>query len=588
MAYQQLTWRDFAGGLNTRYDPEQMALNEFQVLRNFRFTKKGSLRKRAGSTVVGTDSVDLSGLGGVTSIGALRLSTGVIVKVKTVGTYALYLDPADDTWKTINDSATHAAIAFTAGKKFSYAQATEGVQQSQRDLGNSGGQTTYSTTFTPTLFFGNGVENCYKWTGPGNEAVKLSSTTETVGSMLVFWHQRLYIAGNPNTPTRLCFSKLLQQSQTTVSFTIALGGATGDAGFKSFDAEITSLKRFVDKDGAEFLLVGCANNTFYKVTISEDTTLGTQMRTEEVKQFSTTVNNGTTTYIENDVAYVDLEGHVRSLGFLPTKQQIDTSVLSSAIDPSTEALDFADGAAAYSGRNLHLSGASVAGGTVDTQFTYDQFYTAWWEYVPAYRSFLASGADLYAGSSTSGNVYLLGRGASDGQAPIAASFRTKEISGGDLKLNVDDSSEALNDSGVGRCIRCREIRLKGSMTENCEFTVNVYFDRGSTPVDTFVCSADTGVVRSGSSSGSWGTFVYGGGALWGGGSAAGSSEGEREFFLRLELGHIGDAFSMSFEAVNNQAGVALEFDAMSGFFELCPTVQLEPRYTLPDTVTNVA
>ena len=175
-----IRFTNFSGGVNTKDAAYLVAENECRDVRNIVSTFRGCIRKRFGnqsfcSTFTGTPS-NLMSLYGL-NVGATALITTGAAKMYSVSTGGVSTDITG-------------AASITSNARWEFTQAAV-----------SGGQ--------GPLYGVNGTDTPKQWTGSGN----IADWTASVGSVpngkyILYFKNRVWIAGTTANPSRLFFSDL--------------------------------------------------------------------------------------------------------------------------------------------------------------------------------------------------------------------------------------------------------------------------------------------------------------------------------------------------------------------------------------------
>ena len=171
----------YSGGLNNSDEPEQLQENEASVLKNAYIDKTGTLKKRAGTLLIGNDTGDTA----ITGLVGWQENDGTKWLVRTTATDIQYYNTSSATWETFDDG-------FTTGLDTNF------------------------TIANNKMYIFNGTDNLHSWDGAD---VALNSGVVDLGTAVpqtefgVFWKNYMFAAGGSTLggttyPTRVYFSNL--------------------------------------------------------------------------------------------------------------------------------------------------------------------------------------------------------------------------------------------------------------------------------------------------------------------------------------------------------------------------------------------
>jgi hypothetical protein len=179
---------DFTGGLNTKSAPYLVEANECRDCSNVVTTVRGSIKKRDGCTTFCSNFTALNA--GSTQIHALFGAYGV----PTAGDVLIAIDEDGEVYSVSTvGTATDINTAVFTGTPLD----TAIIQAGTGTAGSVG-----------PIYFNNPTA-AYRWIGTGTIATWVATSgTVPTGSYMVYFKNRVWIAGNTTNPSRLFFSDI--------------------------------------------------------------------------------------------------------------------------------------------------------------------------------------------------------------------------------------------------------------------------------------------------------------------------------------------------------------------------------------------
>lgn len=491
--FQPVNITDFSGGLQTKYDAEELKDNESPDIINGVFVAKGALTRRRGYRVLGTEADS----GVPKTLYKLAQSDGNEYLLKAIGTKIKVLESG--VWE---DSETDLADGLRWG----------------------------FVTYEDRVYGGNGTDDDMYSDDP------TSGWTTTAGNpksniQLIYGGRRL-VAVNQT----LYYTKTTDQND----FTTVGGGATNDGGYTTFPTQILALHGFVDYNNEDVVIVYGANNQTYILSIDDsNTTIGTIAAFKSLKSGMTSIKHFATVTVDNDIYGIDDFNQIRSLGYRELLPNIQTDVVSEAISETMDTVDLTDPVATLFDREYVLSLRSNDTMTLnDIQLIYNPFYKSWTKY-------LGAGANDYAiwdgkltfASSFNKHIYYFDPDVLDDDDGTAIYFRY--------------STKWFNFGIPLRLKQFKRLRIGGKISETCNLKVKVYFDYATAPAFTWTIAGNKPAILDGELSDSSFGSTAGGGGAFGGGLPADSF---RAFHTDLEASSLTDFDVMRVQIENEEAG----------------------------------
>jgi len=503
---------DFSGGLQTKFDAGEIKDNESPIMVNAVITAKGALTRRKGVRRLGTDT----GTGPAKTLYKFSTSDGTDYLLKAIDTKIKVFNSATGVW---DDSE----VGLTDGLKWGFVH------------------------YEDTVYGGNGTDDDMYSTDP-TTAWTATGANPKGNIQLIMGGRRLIATG-----ATLYYTKATDRND----FTTTGGGATNDGGYTTLPGEITAMENFADYDGAGIAMVYCANNKAYSFIITDDadTTAGTNAVFTESKSETTSTNHFATTTVDNDIYGPDLFNQIRSLGYKEYLPNVQTDIVSEAIEDTMDDLTLTNAVSTLFDRQYILSAQTEDSTINDVQVIFLPFYKAW-------TTYLGVGANSYAiyddkltyVSSSDDNAYYFDEESLDDEAgtvtghAIYFKYATKSL-----------------DFGVPlRLKQCQRIRFGGFISETCNLTIKAFYNASPTPAFTWTIKGNNANLLEGElADQSIGSEVWGGAALGGG-----TSSGLHAFSVDCEASSLVDFEAMQITIENNEAGVDFIINAIKPFVTL--------------------
>lgn len=565
---------DFLGGINTKQRPSKIKGNELTSIISMDFVAN-SLQRALGYSKFGIET-DV-GLVGKT-LYTHKILSGTDLLVKSIGTFLKYYDVTDGRWYKITVSAFTAGYRWSFDTFNSFLYGNNGIDNwvywnaatmsailnpitaasttielptgKGAAYPNSGSvmiqdeEITYSGKSTDQLT-GCSVANNH----PAGATVFLeldSSTYHTLAQArrVAFFRNRMYMIDYVN-PNIIRHSKLADNTNPEtdlVNFTIA-GSGSGDAGFGIAPTEVVSIIPLINGNQSAVLMAFCKDGNTYAFTVTDgaSTTVNAFVPMRTMNSYPAAPHM--VTVVENDVAFADQLGHIRTLSFGDINTPLNVQTISEKIEPSLEAMDFSDGAIAYWKRKLRVGGKTTNAGTNNLHFYHDANYNAWGSYghldVVDYAIY---NDELYGLSTITGNVWKMEDGYDANGNTYYSEFVTKAIDGGDPVSYK----------------QCLKVRLDGYITSNCPLYLDFFFDDSEQPI-TFLISGDNTSILGPTPNVSVGSVVFGSG-VWGGGLPNGVNR--KIFVAELLLNDLVPFFKLSIRGRVDSMNVDFEIQDM--------------------------
>lgn len=524
--------RQFEGGVNTKQRPNKIAANQMTSIVSMDFVAN-SLARAKGYEVLGTEPEDtLTGK----SIYRHIVLAGEEMLVKTIGTKIKYLDTQNDTWYPATATTFTADLYWTFRSFNGYLYGNNGVDdwifwrasaKSTLDGAITIGATTidlasgtggrFPTSGTVMIrgmqvtFGGRTGDQLTSVSGvtadmPDGATVilELDGTTYTTiakTNKIAFFKNRLYLIDKA-TPTIVRHSKLADATNPEtdlVNFAIA-GSGTGDGGFGITPEPIADMIVLINGNQSSVLACFCEDGNVYAfdVTDSGSTTVNAFIPMRTMTSYP--ANARMTTVVENDIAIVDNNGHVRTLFFGDVNTPLQVQTISDLIEPNLEASVFTQGQMHYQKRKLYVLGATDTAVSPDIVYYRDSQYQAWGAYGHWDVIDIDTYEDNLVGLSTvTGNAYTL----NTGYNANGEQYYSEAVSG-DL-----DFGQPLNYKSL------IEVRIAGFITDNCPAYID-FFKDGSESPSTFLISGNNTEIIDPLNNVAVGTVVFGRGVSGGG------------------------------------------------------------------------
>lgn len=571
MFQQKLTIRDLTGGINSKQRADKILDNQLVSISGYDFDAN-TLRSTKGYTKFGTEAdVSLTGK----TLYKHEILTGTDVLIKTIGTKIKFYDTVDDSWYVLTDATFTTGLrwAFTSFNGYLYgnngtdnwifwnggarstlvSQITAGATTIDLATGHgarfaaSGDIIIQNEKISYTGVTGDqltGVTGVLTTHVAGSTVIqKLDSTTysglEKIAegkNTLTYYKGRNYYISAVN-PRKILYSKLADATNPEtdiVNFT-ASGSGAGDAGYEFAPDEIVAIKQYIAGSSSALLVAFCKNGIAYSFTVTDGSSTTTSVLQPIRTMGVYPINADMISILENDLAFVDQYGHVRSLTYGDTNNPISTQSISVSIEPSLETTYWSNGAMTNFNRKLLVSGASTDGGANDIHYYFDTNYSAWgsynhWDVV----DFAEYNGWLYGLSQVTGDVFKLYDGYSvyvnDSDENYEAEYYREAVT------KEYDFGEPLTYKQLLKC------RVSGFITSDCEQYIDLYMD--GTKIATFIIDGDNGEILGNVPNVAVGTIVFGQG-VFGGGIPEGTTR--KEFFAQLQLNNLKPFLKLQFK-----------------------------------------
>jgi len=600
MPFQPLAlFADWSGGANTEDFSDRIAKNQSPYPLNVEFFAT-YFRKARGYVAFGTEP-DTGVLG--FSLFNHRILSNEEVLIKTIGTKLKFLDEINDTFYPISSTTFTTDLRWWFASFNGYLYGGNGTDNFFRWRGSAWGELSgavLSGAATIDLVAGEGARfpasgdgfiegDTFSWSGkstdqltgvtglgsnhPSGARVVMAADTSTYsgnpkGSIGAFFRNRLFVRLDAS-PNFIYFSKLADNTNPEddlANFTIA-GSGTGDSGFIPLPAAMVGLRVFITGGNDPVLVAFCADGIAYSVTVidSGSTTVGTATPFKVLGE--DLVAKSMTTITENDLMAVTGKGTLRALNYGENSTTLKTTRLSDIIQPTTDAIDFSDGAMIYFNRDIFIQGKvndSDANNFTIVKHTNPNAF-AFRDYL-AMNDFVEWKNRLIAISSINEKTYEIGTVYNADGGNIRASYPT----------HMEDFGAPLLFKNL------KKIRVSGYFTTNCQLYFKVYFDDSTSPF-TFLIAGDNTNVVSTADNVAIGTVVFGGAVVGGNLSGAGTLN---SFIADLNIPDMDYFRKMSVVIENNQADVDFAIDKMLAWAERASAdLDFEDEQLAIDTAT---
>ena len=524
--------RDFTGGVNTKQRPNKIADNQLKSIISMDFVAN-SLQRAKGYESFGIEPDNT--LTGKT-LYKHSILAGQDVLVKTIGTYLKFYDEVDDKYYKLTDAT------FTTGKRWSFATfngylyGVNGVDTWVFWRGSARSTLNGAITNVDTIInlqTGHGgrfptsgdvmiQDEKISYTGKAGDQLtgctitqnhpsgstvilKLDSTSTTVTSLtkakrIEFFRNRMFAIDNDN-PNILRHSKLADNTNPeTDLLNFTIGSGAGDAGFGIAPDEIVTMKTFITGNNTSILAVFCKDGIVYSFVVTDGTNTTTNAFVPLRTMNSYPVAAHMVEIVENDLAFVDNHGFIRTLSYGENNTPVRVNTICETIEPSLELMDFSDGCIKYDRRKLYTAGKTQNAVTNDITLYRDSSYSAFGTYGHWDVIDLTIYNDrLYGLSVVTGNVWLLNEGYS-------------------ANGNQYYSESVAKDYDFGLPLQYKQLlraRLSGFITNNCEAYIDFYFDNEEKPI-TFLIDGDNTDIVGNAPNVAVGSVIFGSGVFGGG------------------------------------------------------------------------
>jgi hypothetical protein len=377
--------------------------------------------------------------------------------------------------------------------------------------------------------------------------LKLDSSTYSgvaKARMIAFHSNRMYMIDYAN-PNIVRHSKLATNSSpeiALINFTVAGTGA-GDAGFGIAPEEVVSILQLINGNQTSVLMSMCKDGIAYAFVVTDSTTTTVNAFIPMRTMNSYPAAPHMVEVCENDVAFVDQLGHIRTLGYGDVNTPLNVATISTKIEPSLESMDFSDGAIKYFRRKLRATGKTANAGTNNFTFYHDSNYNSWGAHghLDA-QDYAIYNDELYALSTISGNVWKLEDTYEANGETYYSEFVTRSSDGKEPLMY----KTAL------------KMRLCGFITSNCNAYIDFFFDDSDQPI-TFLINGDNSDIIGPTPNVAVGSVVFGAG-VWGGGLPAGVNR--KNFYAELLLNDLVPFFKLSIRIRIDDKNVDFEVQDM--------------------------
>lgn len=566
----QLIIRDLTGGINSKQRANKILDNQLASISGYDFDAN-TLRSTKGYTKIGTEA-DKSDTG--KTLYKHEILTGQDVLIKTIGTTIKFYDEVDDAWYPISDATlvADAKWAFASFNGYLYGgnslnawifwnggarsyiasdiligattidvETGHGARfAASGDIMIQGEKISYTGVSGDQL---TGVTGVLTNHSSGSTIIQKLNTTSYTGlekiadgkNTLTYYRGRNYYISAVN-PRKILFSKLADATNPEtdiVNFTTA-GSGSGDAGYEFAPDEVVALKQYIAGSSSAILVAFCKNGVAYSFSVTDGTSTTVSVLSPIRTMGVYPISPNMISVLENDLAFVDQYGIVRTLTYGDTNNPISTQSISTAIEPSLEATYWDNGCMWNWNRKLFVSGASTEAGANDIHYYFDTNYSAWgsynhWDVV----DFAEYNGWIYGLSQVTGDVFKL--------------YDTYAVYVDDVNENYESEyyREAVTkeyDFGDPLVYKKNlKMRVSGFITSECEQYLDVFYD--GTKVATFLIDGDNGNITGNVPNVAVGTVVFGQ-VVFGGGLPSGSVR--KEFWTQLQFNDLINFLKLQF------------------------------------------
>lgn len=556
---------DLTGGINTKQRASKIKKNQLVSILGFDFDAN-SLRRAKGYTKLGEEA-DVADTG--KSIYNHLILSGIEVLIKTIGTTIKMLDTVDDTWYEITTGTFTANLRWRFITFNGYLYGNNGIDS--WIFWNGGTLTTIVNAITAVsttidlqpgkgaLYPNSGTVmiqgEAITYTGKSTDQLTGCTITQShaAGSSVVlavdhttyssvekvrdmaFHQNRIYCISYDN-PRKMFHSKLADNTNPEtdlINFTVA-GSGSGDAGFNFAPNELISVKQYVNGNASAVVATFCKNGVVYSFLVSDgaSTTTNAFIALRTMNSFPRQTH--LVEVMENDLAFVDQYGHVRTLSYGDVATPLNVQTISAPIEPSLEATDFDDGCIKYHNRKLRVGGAGSEDGINDIYYIHDSNYNSWganghWDCV----AFEVYNNQLVGLSLVTGDVFVLDDTyavyTNDAEDNYEGNYYSEAVT-----REIDWDHPLIYKSAL-------KFRMSGFITSNAEVYIDIYLD--GTLVSTYLISGDNENILGPIPNVAVGTIVFGTG-VFGGGLPSGTIR--KEFVAQFQLNAIRNFLKVQF------------------------------------------
>lgn len=557
--------RKLTGGINTKKRADKIGDDQQVSILGFDFDAD-TLRRSKGFTKLGTEyDTTLTGK----TIYNHSILTGTEVLVKNIGTFLKYYDTQDDSWYKLTLSTFTANLRWSFASFNGYLYGNNGTDN--WIFWNGGARSSLLNAIvagavTIDLQVGHGArfaasgsimiqDDTIAYTGVAGDQLTgvtgvdvdhnasatviqaLDASTYSAVEKardIAFYKNRLFFISATN-PKKIVHSKLADNTNPeTDIINFAVGGGSGDGGFGFAPDAMVALEVFVKNETTSVLAVFCEDGIVYNYVVTDGTATTTNVLVPTRTMNSFPKQPWLTCVAENDLAFIDQFGHIRTLSYGDINTPLNVKTISNDIEPSLEATDFDDGFIKYFKRKLRAGGSSITDGINDIFYYHDGTYNSWGAYehwdcvdVVEYNN------TLVGLSQITGNVWTL----DDSYAVYlddAAENNEGTYYSEALSKEFDLGKPLLYKSGL-------KIRAAGFISSNCPAYLDVFTD--GTLLNTFTISGDNTNILSSVPNVAVGTIVFGTG-VFGGGLPGGTTR--KEFLAQMQFNIIRNFIKIQF------------------------------------------
>lgn len=511
--YKEVVLSNFSGGLNTKFDDNQIADSESPNLQNIEFNGRNSFGPRKGISMFGTSVAP------TTNVSNTNFNTTIINRLgeqfpfRQYGGTIQYYNAAYGDYTMLYNSLTAGydlGVAYFGNLSMDdFAYFCNGVNTMMAWHPRSGvvsGATSASATVI-YLSTSNAL-SALGWLSAGsaivnNEAIYYSSLSANAlssitrsssnsniasgdpiaqypissyrftyngatntyslsavpkGNILKTFQARLFVAGISTSRESLVYSKINNPWDVTYN-SITSAGDGGVVAYSEGGGYITGLankddKLVVYKDGTIRSLSFSESDMPVPGTIIEGINLGA-------------INQNSISNIEGLLNHVSPTGIVRELTPNQNANGYSMAQKSMKINPSLAALNLTSASSIYHESKLYITAATSGSTFNNTVFVYDYTYDAWSKYTGINaKNFFIYENGLYYGASNEIASYQMLDGYDDNEFGYEAFFYTKKL-----------------DFGIPEELKkVRYVYVEGYLTTNTALKVDLYYNGDTSPI----------------------------------------------------------------------------------------------------------
>ena len=590
--YKEIVLSDFAGGLNTKFEPNKIEESQSPDLQNVVFDGRNSIQNRRGMEQFG-QSLSSLGISGITTAWCINKANGEQVPVIHYGTSASYYNDKTAAWETLrqgftrNEKVGHCYYASLGVEEVglfgnqvdtqyawhpSWGQLSAGVSasatvfhlstdQAQSALGwlSAGSGVINGDEFYYGSLSANALSAIARASNASNQATQVGiaalpvSATNTSASSLsaqphgYIMHShngRIYVGGVSGNYQTIYYSR----DDDPYNYNYSTPASSQDGGFAYFPGEGGQITSIASKEDQ---VLGFTPNTVNSITYRE---------VGNVADFPTTkriggglnmgaINNTGTVNVENDVFYVSPLGGVRTLSRLPDKDtQLQINQITKQIEPTINELNLTSAAAIYYYPKYYMAAATSTSEFNNTVLVYDYIYDSWTRFTGWNASdWFIYKSNLYYGSSNELTTYKALTDYDDNDQDIVSHWKSKEM---DFEIPHELK-------------RMRYVYIEGYMTQNCQLSCNLYYN-GETDANTKVVSGTGSFIFDSSDSEVFGQVTYGQGTY-------GGADNNTKYILKKFRGRLSydtvDFFNMQMELKSQGTGQVWKVTHLAPYVE---------------------